>query len=65
MEVLAKASKGKKAVLVLGVQGEDTREMLEYASHAESLAPDAMIAIPPTKATSLDDYRQYSAPCVG
>jgi 4-hydroxy-tetrahydrodipicolinate synthase len=59
MQVLAKAAKGKKPVLVLGVQGDDTDEMLEYASHAESLAPDAMIAIPPKKARSLDDYREY------
>jgi 4-hydroxy-tetrahydrodipicolinate synthase len=59
MEVLAKAAKGKKPVLVLGVQGDDTEEMLKYASHAESLASDAMIAIPPRKAKSLDDYREY------
>lgn len=59
MEVLAKAAKGKKPVLVLGVQGDDTAEMLEYASHAEKLSPDAMIAIPPKKAKSLDDYREY------
>jgi 4-hydroxy-tetrahydrodipicolinate synthase len=59
MQVLANAVKGKKPVLVLGVQGDDTAEMLEYASHAESLAPDAMIAIPPKKAKSLDDYREY------
>ena len=59
MQVLAKASKGKSPVLVLGVQGDDTEEMLQYASHAESLAPDAMIAIPPKKAKSLDDYREY------
>ena len=59
MEVLAKAAKGRKPTLVLGVQGADTGEMLEYARHAEKLAPDAMIAIPPTKARSLDDYREY------
>jgi len=59
MEVLAKAAKGKKPSLVLGVQGRSTEEMLEYAQHAESLAPDAVIAIPPTAATSLDDFRQY------
>lgn len=59
MQVLAKAAKGKKPVLVLGVQADDTAEMLEYATHAESLAPDAMIAIPPKKAKSLDGYRDY------
>jgi 1-pyrroline-4-hydroxy-2-carboxylate deaminase len=59
MEVLAKAARGKRPVLVLGVQGEDTAEMLEYAAHAEKLAPDAMIAIPPKKAKAMDDYRDY------
>ena len=59
MQVLAKAARGKKPVLVLGVQGDDTGEMLEYASQAEGLAPDAMIAIPPKKAASLEDYREY------
>lgn len=59
MEVLAKAAKGKNPVLVLGVQGDDTKEMLEYAAHAEKLSPDAMIAIPPKKAQSLDDFREY------
>jgi dihydrodipicolinate synthase/N-acetylneuraminate lyase len=64
MDVLAKAAHGRKPVLVLGVQGADTSEMLDYAQHAESLAPDAMIAIPPTKAKSLNDYREYySALC--
>jgi dihydrodipicolinate synthase/N-acetylneuraminate lyase len=59
MEVIAKAAKGKRPALVLGVQGDDTKDMLEYARHAEKLAPDAVIAIPPTKAKSLDDYREY------
>lgn len=59
MDVLAGAVRGKKPVLVLGVQGADTAEMLEYARHAESLAPDAMIAIPPTKAKSMEEYREY------
>jgi 1-pyrroline-4-hydroxy-2-carboxylate deaminase len=61
MDVLTKASKGKRPSLVLGVQGADTAEMLEYAAHAEKLAPDAMIAIPPTKAASMEDYKQYFA----
>lgn len=59
MDVLAKAAKGKRPALVLGVQGDDTEAMLEYAWHAEKLGPDAVIAIPPQKAKSLDDYRQY------
>ena len=59
MEVVAKAAKGRKPTLVLGVQGADAADMLEYARHAENLGPDAMIAIPPTKAGSLEDYREY------
>ena len=59
MEVLAKASRGKKPVLVLGVQGDTTDAMLEYTAHAEKLAPDAVIAIPPTTAESEADYRAY------
>ena len=59
MEVLAKAAQGRKIALVLGVQGKDTAEMLEYARRAESLAADAMIAMPPTTATKEDDYREY------
>ncbi|HLG95566.1 MAG TPA: dihydrodipicolinate synthase family protein [Bryobacteraceae bacterium] len=64
MVVLSKAHQGKRSALVLGVQGDDTDEMMEYAEHAEKLEPDALIAIPPKKAKSMDDYRDYfSALC--
>jgi dihydrodipicolinate synthase/N-acetylneuraminate lyase len=59
MEVLAAAVRGKGTALVLGVQGKDTAEMLEYAQRAEALAPDAMIAMPPSAAHSIDEYREY------
>ena len=59
MEVIAKAAQGKKTAVVLGVQGKNTAEMLDYARRAEALAPDAVIAMPPTEATSQEDYRQY------
>ncbi len=59
MEVLARASKGRKPALVLGVQGPTTEAMLEYARKAESLEPDAMIAIPPQDARNLDDFLNY------
>src|SRR4249919_3719209 len=48
MEVLAKAAKGKKPALVLGVQASRKSAALEFAEKAESLAPDALIAMPPT-----------------
>jgi 4-hydroxy-tetrahydrodipicolinate synthase len=59
LEVLAKAAHGRKPALVLGVQGKDTAEMIEYARAADALAPDALIAMPPTTAKSLDDYASY------
>ncbi len=59
MEVLAKAARGKKPALVLGVQAPNTEQMLEFARHAEKVEPDALIAMPPKEATSLDDYRVY------
>jgi len=59
MEVLSAAVKGKRPALVLGVQAANTKEMLEYARHAEKLEPDAVIAIPPAEGKSLDDFRDY------
>jgi len=59
MEVLAKAVAGKRVALVLGVQGKDTAEMLEYTERAEALAPDAVIAMPPTTGRTMEDYRLY------
>jgi 4-hydroxy-tetrahydrodipicolinate synthase len=59
MRVLARAIQGKKAALVLGVQAPTKEDAVEYAQFAEELAPDALIAIPPTGAKSLDDFRAY------
>lgn len=59
MQVLAKAAQGKRVTLVLGVQGRDAAEMLEYAKRAEALGTDAMIAMPPISGTSMKDYRAY------
>ena len=59
MEAIAKAAKGKKPALVLGVQGPNKAAALAYLEKAESVAPDAIIAIPPTEAKSLDDFREY------
>jgi 4-hydroxy-tetrahydrodipicolinate synthase len=59
MEVIVKAAQGRKTAVVLGVQGKNIDEMLDYTRRAEALAPDAMIAMPPTEATSQEDYRKY------
>ena len=59
MKILARAAAGKKPALVLGVQGRNTAEALEYLQCAEEASPDAVIAIPPTEAKSLDDFREY------
>ena len=60
-DVLAEAAKGRQPALVFGVQGDDTKGMLDYARHAEALAPDGMIAIPPTEAATLQEFRDYYA----
>jgi 4-hydroxy-tetrahydrodipicolinate synthase len=59
MEVLAAALQGKRTALVLGVQGKDTTDMLEFARRAESLSADAVIAMPPTTGRTMDDYARY------
>ena len=59
MDVLAKALQGKRTALVFGVQGKDTAEMLDFARRAETLAADAVIAMPPTTGQTMEDYRQY------
>ena len=51
MEVLARANQGRSTTLVLGVQQNSTREMVELATFAERLAPDMMIAMPPKVGT--------------
>lgn len=59
MQVLAKAIRGRKPALVLGVQAANTEAMLEYAHAAEALEPDGIIAIPPTEAKTIDDFLNY------
>lgn len=59
MALLAKAARGRRPALVLGVQGPNKEAMLEYARYAETLEPDAMIAIPPTEAKTIDDFKEY------
>jgi dihydrodipicolinate synthase/N-acetylneuraminate lyase len=59
MEVICKAAKGKKAAIVLGVQGPNLRAAIAYLEKAEALDPDALIALPPTEAKSIDEWREY------
>jgi dihydrodipicolinate synthase/N-acetylneuraminate lyase len=59
MEVLTKTLAGRRAAVVLGVQGKDISEMLDFARRAEDLACDAMIAMPPTAGQTMDDYGRY------
>jgi 4-hydroxy-tetrahydrodipicolinate synthase len=59
MEVIAKAARGRPQALVFGVQAPNAEGALEYLRHAETLEPDALIAIPPTEAKSLDDFVEY------
>jgi 4-hydroxy-tetrahydrodipicolinate synthase len=59
MEVVAKAAKGRKPALLLGVQSTNTEQMLEFARKAEELAPDGLIAMPPLEAKSIEDYSTY------
>ena len=59
MRVLARANRGTSMTLVLGVQQDGVREMVELARFADSLDPDMLIAMPPKVGTSLADYREY------
>ena len=59
MDILAREAKSKRPALVLGVQGPDTKAALAYVRHAERLGPDALIAMPPGDAKTVDDIRDY------
>lgn len=60
MEVLAKTSRNlKTTALCLGVQGENTEDMLVYAKHARELAPTAIISRPPDHGKTQEDLREY------
>jgi 4-hydroxy-tetrahydrodipicolinate synthase len=58
-DVIGEAAKGKKPAVVFGVQGKNRQEAMKYLDHVERLSPDALIAIPPEEASSLEDYRSY------
>jgi 4-hydroxy-tetrahydrodipicolinate synthase len=55
----AAAKHNIKSAVVFGVQAADTDAALRYLEHADKCSPDALIAIPPEKASSLEDFRSY------
>jgi len=60
METVARTARNlKTTALCLGVQGEDTDDMLVYARHAKTLAPAAIISRPPDTGKTQEDLRQY------
>jgi 4-hydroxy-tetrahydrodipicolinate synthase len=59
MEVVASTGKNLKPAVVLGVQGPDIATALRYVKHAESLAPDALIALPPRDAKDKTKVLEY------
>lgn len=59
LDVLAATLRDRRIALVLGVQGRDTAEMLEYAKRADALEPAALIAMPPSGGHSMAEYREY------
>jgi len=61
MKAIADACRGTKVASVLGVQAATKAEMLDYARYAESLNPDALIAMPPSAEQSDEGYHDYFA----
>lgn len=59
MKVIADACRATRVASVLGVQAATKAEMLEYARYAESLQPDALIAMPPSAEQTESAYRDY------
>ncbi|MDA3925680.1 MAG: dihydrodipicolinate synthase family protein [Kiritimatiellae bacterium] len=59
MEVIAKAMEGRKSVWCMGVQGEDTEEMLVYAKHVTKLGAPAIISRPPDSGKTEADLFKY------
>ena len=61
MKVIADACRGTRVASVLGVQAATRAEMLDYARYAESLEPDALIAMPPSAEQTEVGYHDYFA----
>jgi dihydrodipicolinate synthase/N-acetylneuraminate lyase len=65
MAIIANSCRPLKLASILGVQGATTAEMLEYARYAETLAPDALIAMPPSAEQSMEAYHAYFTALAG
>jgi dihydrodipicolinate synthase/N-acetylneuraminate lyase len=67
MAVIAQACKPLKVASILGVQGATKTEMLDYAHHAETLQPDAVIAMPPSapEEQTIEAFHAYFAALAG
>lgn len=59
MDAVVSAARNLKPAVVLGVQGPDIATALQYVKHAESLAPDALIALPPRDAKDKTKVLEY------
>lgn len=59
MKVIADACRNTKVASILGVQAPTKAEMLEYARYAETLDPDALIAMPPSAEQTEQGYHDY------
>lgn len=59
MKVIADACRGTRVASVIGVQAATRAEMLDYARYAETLNPDALIAMPPSAEQTDAGYRDY------
>lgn len=63
MAVIATACQPLKVASILGVQGQDIPQMLDFARHANELKADAVIAMPPSSAQmqTQEGYHAYFA----
>lgn len=60
MRVIAQACRPLKVASILGVQGHDISQMLDYARHAHDLNVDAVIAMPPSSSQLQSEEGYYA-----
>jgi 4-hydroxy-tetrahydrodipicolinate synthase len=59
MDTIARAAKGRKPRIVLGVDGPNLQTAMGYLEHAQALNPHAVIAMPPREAKSATEVMEY------